>query len=82
MHRRSRAGCPSILKPAEWSPLTANVLAEAVAEAGVPAGMVNVVHGIGEEAGAALVEHPDVRLISFTGETATGETIMREAAPG
>jgi 5-carboxymethyl-2-hydroxymuconic-semialdehyde dehydrogenase len=75
-------GCPSILKPAEWSPLTANVLAEAVAEAGVPAGMVNVVHGIGEEAGAALVEHPDVRLISFTGETATGETIMREAAPG
>ncbi len=76
------SGCPAILKPAEWSPLTANVLAEIVAEAGVPAGVVNVVHGIGEEAGAALVEHPDVRLISFTGETTTGETIMRGAARG
>jgi len=74
------SGCPSVLKPAEWSPLTANLLPEILEEAGVPAGVVNVVHGIGEEAGAALVEHPDVPLISFTGETVTGQTIMRAAA--
>ncbi len=76
------SGCPSILKPAEWSPLTANLLAEVIQEAEVPPGVVNVVHGIGEEAGAALVDHPDVRLISFTGETTTGQTIMRNSAAG
>jgi 5-carboxymethyl-2-hydroxymuconic-semialdehyde dehydrogenase len=75
------SGCPSVLKPAEWSPLTASLLPEILEEAGVPAGVVNIVHGIGEEAGAALVEHPDVPLISFTGETATGQAIMRAAAP-
>jgi 5-carboxymethyl-2-hydroxymuconic-semialdehyde dehydrogenase len=74
------SGCPCVLKPAEWSPLTANLFPEILEEAGVPPGVVNVVHGIGEEAGAALVEHPDVPLISFTGETATGQTIMRSAA--
>lgn len=69
-----------ILKPAEWSPLTANKLAEIVHEAGLPEGVFNVVHGIGEEAGAALVAHDDVQLISFTGETTTGSEIMKNGA--
>src|SRR6476661_9431182 len=74
------AGCPVILKPAEWSPLSASLLPEIMTEAGVPDGVFNMVHGIGEVAGAALVTHPLVPRISFTGETATGRTIMREAA--
>ena len=74
------AGCPCVLKPAEWSPLTASVLPDIFEEAGLPAGVVNIVQGIGEEAGAALVAHPDVPLISFTGETTTGQLIMRNAA--
>ena len=74
------AGCTAILKPAEWSPLSASLLPEILQEAGVPAGVVNIVHGIGEEAGAALVAHPDVPVISFTGETTTGQLIAREAA--
>jgi 5-carboxymethyl-2-hydroxymuconic-semialdehyde dehydrogenase len=74
------SGCTVVLKPAEWSPLSASLLPEIMAEAGVPAGVVNIVHGIGEEAGAALVAHPDVPLISFTGETTTGKIIARSAA--
>ena len=74
------SGCTVVLKPAEWTPLSASVLPEIMAEAGVPDGVFNIVHGIGEEAGAALVAHPGVPLISFTGETLTGETIMRSAA--
>ncbi|MCX2970242.1 MULTISPECIES: 5-carboxymethyl-2-hydroxymuconate semialdehyde dehydrogenase [Streptomyces] len=74
------AGCPVVLKPAEWSPLSAGVLPEVMEEAGLPAGVFNMVHGIGEDAGAALVAHPDVPVISFTGETGTGQTIMRAAA--
>ena len=74
------AGCPVVLKPAEWSPLSASLLPEIMEEAGVPPGVFNLVHGIGEEAGAALVEHPDVPAISFTGETTTGQTIMRNAS--
>ena len=74
------AGCPVILKPAEWSPLSASLLPEIMEEAGVPAGVFNLVHGIGEEAGAALVAHADVPAISFTGETTTGKTIMSGAA--
>jgi 5-carboxymethyl-2-hydroxymuconic-semialdehyde dehydrogenase len=74
------AGCTVVLKPAELSPLSASVLPEIMEEAGLPAGVFNLVHGVGEEAGAALVEHPDVPLISFTGETTTGKTIMRAAA--
>ncbi|ANX11961.1 5-carboxymethyl-2-hydroxymuconate semialdehyde dehydrogenase [Fictibacillus arsenicus] len=69
-----------ILKPAEWSPLTANKLAELVDEAGLPQGVFNVVHGFGEKAGASLVAHPDVQLISFTGETKTGSEIMKNGA--
>jgi 5-carboxymethyl-2-hydroxymuconic-semialdehyde dehydrogenase len=72
------AGCTVVLKPAEWSPLSASLLPEIMAE--LPPGVVNVVHGIGEEAGAALVGHPDVPMISFTGETATGKIIARTAA--
>src|SRR6516164_3021426 len=75
------AGCPVVLKPAEWSPLSASLLPEIMTEAGVPDGVFNIVHGIGEEAGAALVAHPGVPVISFTGETVTGQTIMASAAP-
>ncbi len=74
------SGCTVVLKPAEWTPLSASLLPEITAEAGVPDGVFNIVHGIGEEAGAALVVHPGVPLISFTGETTTGEIIMRSAA--
>jgi 5-carboxymethyl-2-hydroxymuconic-semialdehyde dehydrogenase len=74
------AGCTLVLKPAELSPLTASLFPEIMEEAGLPTGVVNIVHGIGEEAGAALVAHPDVPVISFTGETTTGKTIMRSAA--
>jgi 5-carboxymethyl-2-hydroxymuconic-semialdehyde dehydrogenase len=74
------AGDTCVLKPAEWSPLTADVLGRIMAEADLPPGVFNVVHGFGETAGAALVAHPAVQLISFTGETATGTEIMRNAA--
>ena len=75
------AGCPVVLKPAEWTPLSASLLPEIMTEAGLPDGAFNLVHGIGEVAGAALVAHPGVPRISFTGETATGQTIMAAAAP-
>jgi 5-carboxymethyl-2-hydroxymuconic-semialdehyde dehydrogenase len=70
-----------VLKPAEWSPLTATRLAELLDEAGLPPGVFNVVHGFGETAGAPLSSHPDVQLLCFTGETTTGKTIMAAAAP-
>ncbi|MBM7094882.1 5-carboxymethyl-2-hydroxymuconate semialdehyde dehydrogenase [Bacillus sp. H-16] len=69
-----------VLKPAEWSPLTANRLAEIIDKADLPKGVFNVVHGFGETAGAALVAHPDAPLISFTGETKTGSEIMKNGA--
>jgi len=74
------AGDTCVLKPAEWTPLSANKLAEIMQEAGLPPGVFNIVHGIGEISGASLVAHPDVRLISFTGETSTGMEIMRNGA--
>jgi 5-carboxymethyl-2-hydroxymuconic-semialdehyde dehydrogenase len=74
------SGCTVVLKPAEWTPASASMLPEIMTEAGVTDGVVNIVHGIGEEAGAALVAHPQAPLISFTGETATGQVIMRSAA--
>jgi 5-carboxymethyl-2-hydroxymuconic-semialdehyde dehydrogenase len=74
------SGCTVVLKPAEWTPASASLLPEILTEAGVPAGAFNIVHGIGEDAGAALVAHPDVPLISFTGETTTGKIIMKSAA--
>ncbi|MCG7335779.1 5-carboxymethyl-2-hydroxymuconate semialdehyde dehydrogenase [Sporosarcina sp. ACRSM] len=69
-----------VLKPAELSPLTANKLAEIIHKADLPAGVFNVVHGFGETAGDALVKHPDVKAISFTGETTTGSTIIKNSA--
>lgn len=75
------AGDTVVLKPAEWSPLTATCLAEALEEAGVPPGVFNVVHGFGETAGAPLSRHPGVDLICFTGETTTGRTILAAGAP-
>lgn len=69
-----------VLKPAELSPLTANRLAEIIAEAELPNGVFNVVHGFGETAGASLVAHPAVKLISFTGETVTGSDIIKNGA--
>jgi len=74
------AGCTVILKPAEWSPLSCSLLADLAAEAGFPAGVFNVVQGIGEEAGAALVAHPGVRRVSFTGSPETGRSIGTAAA--
>ncbi len=74
------SGCTVVLKPAEWTPASASLLPEIMTEAGVPDGAFNIVHGIGEDAGAALVAHPDVPLISFTGETTTGKIIMKSAA--
>ena len=75
------AGNTVVLKPAEWSPLTATLLASVLAEAGVPAGVFNVVHGFGETAGAPLSSHPGVDLMCFTGETTTGQTIIAAGAP-
>jgi 5-carboxymethyl-2-hydroxymuconic-semialdehyde dehydrogenase len=75
------SGCAVVLKPAEWTPLSASLLPEIMTEAGLPDGAFNLVHGIGETAGAALVAHPQVPRISFTGETSTGRTIMAAAAP-
>lgn len=74
------SGCPVILKPAEWTPLSASLWPGIMEEAGVPEGVFNLVHGIGEEAGDALVKHPGVPRISFTGETTTGQLIMRNSA--
>jgi acyl-CoA reductase-like NAD-dependent aldehyde dehydrogenase len=70
-----------VLKPAEETPLTALKLGELAAEAGFPAGVLNIVPGYGPTAGAALVRHPDVDKIAFTGSTEVGREIMREAAP-
>lgn len=74
------AGNTCVLKPAEWAPLSAALLAEVIHDAGLPPGVFNVVHGFGETAGASLVAHSMVQLISFTGETATGREIMRNGA--
>ncbi|MFE7013581.1 aldehyde dehydrogenase family protein [Streptomyces sp. NPDC057651] len=69
------AGCTVVLKPAEDTPLTAQLFAEAVHEAGIPAGVFNLVTGLGPVAGQALAEHPGVDLVSFTGSTAVGKQI-------
>ena len=74
------AGCTVVLKPAEWSPLSASLLADLVLEAGLPPGVFNVLQGIGDEAGAALVADPRLRRISFTGSPETGRSIAAAAA--
>jgi phenylacetaldehyde dehydrogenase len=74
------AGCSCVLKPSEETPLTALLLAELLIEAGVPAGVFNVVTGEGHTAGAALTNHPDVDKIGFTGSTEVGKMIVRASA--
>ena len=75
------AGCTVVHKPAEWSPLTAMLLAQIMTEAGVPAGVVNLVNGIGEHAGKLLTEHPAIKATAFIGESKTGSLIMSQGAP-
>ncbi|WP_308467995.1 5-carboxymethyl-2-hydroxymuconate semialdehyde dehydrogenase [Rathayibacter soli] len=75
------SGCTVVLKPAEFTPLSASLWAEIFRDAGLPDGVFNLVNGLGEEAGDALVKHPDVPLISFTGESTTGQLIFGNAAP-
>jgi 5-carboxymethyl-2-hydroxymuconic-semialdehyde dehydrogenase len=74
------AGDTVVLKPSEWSPLTASLLADIARDAGLPAGVLNVLQGIGEEAGAALTGHPGIKRISFTGSVPTARHIARAAA--
>ena len=74
------AGCTVVHKPAEFSPLTARLLVEIAEEAGLPKGVWNLVNGMGEDAGKALTEHPDIKAIGFVGESATGSAIMRQGA--
>lgn len=74
-------GNTCVLKPAEWTPYTATLLGEIAKDAGLPPGVLNIVHGFGANgAGEALTRHPDVSCISFTGETSTGKAIMTSAA--
>jgi 5-carboxymethyl-2-hydroxymuconic-semialdehyde dehydrogenase len=74
------AGCTVVHKPAELSPLTARLLAEICRDAGLPPGVLNLVNGLGEEAGKALTEHPLIRAIAFVGESRTGAAIQKQAA--
>ena len=74
------AGCTVVHKPAEWSPLTASLLGEIALDAGLPPGVLNVVHGMGETAGRALTEHSDIAAIAFVGESATGSAIQAQSA--
>jgi aldehyde dehydrogenase (NAD+) len=76
------AGCTCILKPAEQSPLSALAFADHVEKAGFPPGVINIVTGLGEEAGDALVRHPLVRGVTFTGSVETGRKVMAAAAQG
>ena len=74
------AGCTCILKPAEQTPLTALEFAGYLADAGLPPGVVNIITGFGETAGAPLVKHPDVNKVAFTGSAAVGKAIVKMAA--
>ncbi|HEX3478195.1 MAG TPA: aldehyde dehydrogenase [Kofleriaceae bacterium] len=74
------AGNTIVVKPPEWAPLTCSMLADIAHGAGVPPGVINVVQGIGEQAGAALVDHPDLDRISFTGSTDTAKLVGQAAA--
>src|SRR6201989_2216126 len=74
------AGCTVVHKPAEWSPVTADLLAKLVKQAGVPDGVLHTANDCGEEAGKALTEHPAIKAIGFVGESATGSAIMAQGA--
>jgi aminomuconate-semialdehyde/2-hydroxymuconate-6-semialdehyde dehydrogenase len=75
------AGCTVVAKPSEITPMTAYLLSEICIEAGLPKGVLNIVHGYGHKVGQSIVEHPKIRAISFTGGTKTGKTIASTAAP-
>lgn len=75
------AGCTVVAKPSEITPMTAYLLSELCIEAGLPPGVLNIVHGTGPRVGSAMVSHPRIPLISFTGGTKTGAEISRTAAP-
>jgi phenylacetaldehyde dehydrogenase len=74
------AGCTCVLKPAELAPMSALFLGDLIAQVGIPEGVVNIVTGLGPVAGQALVDHPDVNKISFTGSTRVGKSILHAAA--
>ncbi len=74
------AGCTMVLKPASETPLSALALAELAEQAGIPAGVFNVVHGPAQEVGAVLTSHPDVRALTFTGSTAVGKLLAAQCA--
>src|ERR1700741_1783006 len=74
------AGCTTVIKPSELSAIQTQVLLETLHAAGVPAGVLNVVNGSGDVAGAELAAHPDIAKISFTGSTAVGKAILRAGA--
>lgn len=75
------AGCTVVAKPSELTPMTAFLFTELCKEAGLPPGVLNVVHGLGPKVGQAIIEHPEVPVISFTGGTVTGKKIASTAAP-
>ena len=75
------AGNCVVAKPSEITPMTAYLLGKLCTEAGLPKGVLNIVHGLGTTCGQAIIEHPDIKAISFTGGTATGAHIARTAAP-
>jgi acyl-CoA reductase-like NAD-dependent aldehyde dehydrogenase len=74
------AGDTVVVKPPEWAPMTCSMMADLATEAGLPAGVLNIVQGIGEEAGAALAAHPDIDRLSFTGSTDTAKLIGQSTA--
>jgi aminomuconate-semialdehyde/2-hydroxymuconate-6-semialdehyde dehydrogenase len=75
------SGCTVVAKPSELTPMTAYLFSKLCMEAGLPAGVLNIVHGLGPKAGQAIIEHPEIAAISFTGGTATGKKIAATAAP-
>jgi len=75
------AGCTVVAKPSEITPMTAYLLSKICIDAGLPPGVLNIIHGIGPKVGAAIVAHKNIKAISFTGGTKTGEEIARTAAP-
>jgi aminomuconate-semialdehyde/2-hydroxymuconate-6-semialdehyde dehydrogenase len=75
------AGCTVVAKPSELTPMTAFLFSQLCIEAGLPKGVLNIVHGLGPKAGQAIIEHPEITAISFTGGTVTGKKIAATAAP-
>jgi aminomuconate-semialdehyde/2-hydroxymuconate-6-semialdehyde dehydrogenase len=75
------AGCTVVAKPSELTPMTAFLFSQLCIEAGLPKGVLNIVHGLGSKTGQTIVEHPDIHAISFTGGTVTGKKIAATAAP-